>query len=600
MPQINFDIEGAQAHGYTDDQIADAIASKANFDAVSARQAGYTNADIVHHLTGRRLPIDMDAVAADARKKVANDTGVLDSVAVGAGRTFDRLAKGAEQIWNSVTGNDKAQAELKDQAARDDREYQPLKDAHPVATGVGESLPAVAIPAGGAAATVGQAALRMGIGAAVMKGAQYGTPEERLKGATVDGAAATVGGVVVPKLVQMGAGAVKAGVRGLAGNITPEALALYDKAKALGIPVNVAQLSDSKFLKTLASSLEQVPFTGGAKAASAQRTAFTNAVSKTFGENVDKITPEVYNAAKKRLGDSFNDLSKRNTLEVTPAFQKQLQGIADEAAATGSDDTQRAVQNILGRLDEQANVSGGNVPAQTSPILGPNGQPIVTAPATSAPSVVKVPGATYQSIDTELGNIIKGGGEKGLYAKRLQSTLRDAMDQSISPADQEAWQTARSQYRNLKAVRDVVAKDMGNGDVPPTALSNALNSTEAGKEAMAMGTRGTLGELSQVGRQFVRDQVPNSATAQRAIAMSILGGSTFGGAHGVTAAASLMAGGATTGRIIQKIMSSPKTVEMLRKQGISMSDLAKMPPSKLVQLVGGTLGETAADQPEEK
>lgn len=592
MPEVSFNVDAARKHGYSDDEIANEVAKKAKFDIDAARKAGYSSTEVIQHLTGPS--------AADlAQDGLAKNTSVGQATLIGMGRTGDRIVKGARQVWDAATGNEKDAAALKAEAASDDAAYSHLTKAHPVATAVGESLPAVAIPvgAGGVAATALGTAARIGGTAAIMKAAEYGSVEQRAKDAALAGAGGVVGGVVVPKVAGIAVNAAKSGLKGLAGNITPEALALYDRAKQLGIPVNVAQLGDSKFLKTLASSLEQVPFTGGAKAASEQRSAFTNAVSKTFGDDVQKVTPAVYAANKARLGQTFNDLTARNTLNVTPQVNKTLQGIASEAAATGSDDTNRAVQNILGRLDDQANTTGGNIPAKTSPIVGPNGQPIVTAPASNTPAITKVAGKTYQSIDTELGNMIKGGGEKGLFAKRLQSALRDAMDQSIAPADQQAWQTARSQYRNLKAVRDIVAKDMGNGDIPPTALSSALNSTEAGKETMAMGKRGDLGELSQIGRQFVRDQIPNSGTAQRYIAMSILGGGAVsGGVHGLTGAAALLAGGATTGRVIQKVMQDPKTVEILRRQGISMSQLAKLPPSRLAQFLGGVAGEAKTDK----
>ena len=597
MAGIQFDLDGARKAGFTDDQIAESMASKANFDVAGARKVGFTSAQII----GRLMDPTPPKTARDTLlQQNAEDTGVVQSALVGAGHTFDRIGKGMQQGYYALTGDDKAAADLKKRADEEEALYAPLRKAHPIATGVGESLPAMAVPVGGATATVGAAAARMGASAAVSKGLEYGDSEERAKAAALAGTGAAIGGVVIPKAASAMVQAGKAGLSALAGKISPEAYALYDKAKQFGIPVNLAQLSDSKFLKTLASSLQQIPFTGAAKAAATQRTAFTNAVSKTFGDDVEKITPEVYAANKKRLGDTFNDLTQRNNLNIDGKLSGEIKQVADSAAATGSDDTNNAIRNILGRIDEQGQHAGGNIPPQTSPILGPNGQPIVTTPASSTPAVTTIPGSTYQSIDTELTNMIKAGGEKGLYAKNMRETLRNGMDRSIAPADQEAWQTARSQYRNLKAVRDIVAKDMGNGDIPPTALSNALNRNEAGKESMAMGARGDLGELSQIGRQFVRDQIPDSYTGLRQIALGVAGGgAAAGGTHGLMSLGALAAGGATTGRLIQHVMSNPKTVDALRRQGISMSDLMRMPPSRLTQLIGGSAGFAATDQQKE-
>lgn len=591
MP-VQFDVAAARAHGYSDTEIADTIAAKAGFDTAGARKAGFADADIIARLTSAPAPDPANA----ARTKLAQEQGVGTSILIGAGRTFDRIGKGMQQGYYAVTGDKKAAAELDARAKDDDVQYKNLQTVHPVATAVGESLPAMAVPVGGLTGGVVTTAAKLAGAAAIPAALEYGTPEERAKRAALAAGGAVVGGVVVPKVAGLAVAGTKAALKGLAGNITPEALALAARAKQLGIPVNAAQLGDSKFLKTLASSLEQMPFTGGAKSAAAQRTAFTQAVSNTFGEDATKVTPQVYAAAKKRLGSQFDELAARNNLDVTPVLKTKLAGIVADAEATGSDDTIRAVNNVLGRVTEQAASTGGVVPAKTSAILSATGQPIVTAAASNTPVSTKLAGTAYSSIDSELSNIIKAGGEKGLYAKRMQTAIREGMDDSITPADQALWAETRAQYKNLKAVRNSVSKDMGNGDIPPTQLMNGLTSTEAGKEAMAMGGRGTLGELGQIGKQFVRDSVPNSGTAQRAMAMGLIGGGGYAFGADPTTIAGMMVGGATAGRLMNKVLQSPKTIEALGRQGISLKDLAKMPPSTIAQIVGGVTGMATTNQ----
>jgi curved DNA-binding protein CbpA len=55
-----FDLQGARSAGLDDDQIADALASRANFDVQGARRAGYTSAQIIpllmSRLRGERSP----------------------------------------------------------------------------------------------------------------------------------------------------------------------------------------------------------------------------------------------------------------------------------------------------------------------------------------------------------------------------------------------------------------------------------------------------------------------------------------------------------------------------------------------------------------
>jgi len=524
----------------------------------------------------KREPVDVEAAGQDAVRKQAQEMGGGDAIAMGAGNMFSRVNRGLEQAYRTVIGDEEGLANLKQRSEREEKLYKPFVEERPVLTAVGASLPAAVVPAAAPAASVGGTMARLGAAGAAPQALSYGTAGERAENAAIGAVGNVVGGAVVPKALELGVNAGKTALKGLAGKITPEAMALYERAKQLGIPVNLAQLGDSKFLKTLASTVEQVPLTGAAKKVDAQRSAYNQAVARTFGEDADRITPEVYAAAKKRIGGEFNNLSGRNNLTVTPQFRQNVDQILKEAEATGSDDTVRAVRNISDRLSNQT--------AQGSPILGPNGQPV------SAPTMV-IPGKTYQSIDTELSNIIKGGGEKGFFAKRLRNEIQGAFDQSISAADQGAWQEARSQYKNLKAVRDIVAKDADNGNIPPTRLMSALNNSEAGKEAMAMGTRGQLGELGQIGRQFVRDPIANSGTVPRAVSMGVLGGSAWTAPMSTAAVAATTVG---TGRLVTKLINSPRVIQAVTSRGVSARDLMNMPPSQALQIIGGATGMTAA------
>jgi hypothetical protein len=600
MP-INFDVQAARSHGYTDTQIADAIAQKAGFDVTGAREAGHQDLDIITHLTGaparpRAVPVDVDAHVADALKTQAEGMSTREAVETGAGRTFDMIGKGLQQMYYGATGNQPELDALKSRADHNKALYAPIQEAHPVATAVGESAPSLVIPGAGAGATALGAAGKLALGSAIPAALEYGTVEERAQKAALAGGGAAVGGVVIPKAIGGLFNVAKGTLKGMAGNITAEALALANHAKALGIPVNVAQLGDSKFLKTLSSVLEQMPFSGGSKTAAAQKEAYTRAVANTFGEDAGKITPEVYAAAKARLGNEFNELAARNNLDVTSGLKSKLAGIFTDAQSTASDDTVRAVKNIMERVTKQGESKGGHTPAKLSNVLDASGNPIVIQAATDTPISTKLAGSVYSSIDSELSNIIKAGGEKGLYAKRLQTAIREGMDTSISAADQAAWNQTRGQYKNLKAVRSIVAKDMADGNVPPSQLMNALNSTDAGKEAMAMGTRGTLGELGRIGKEFVRDAVPNSGTAQRGMAMGIIGGGGYAFGADPLTIAGMMAGGATTGRLLNKVLNSPKTVAALTARGIPLKDLMKLPPDKLTQVLGSTIGMTATNQ----
>jgi len=138
-------------------------------------------------------------IAAQAKPQEApslqapfEDPGFAKTLLIGTGRTFDRIGKGAQQMYYSATGDEKALADLKAQAASDDAAYEPLKKARPFATGIGESLPSLAIPGGGAATLWGNVA-RMGAAGALPGMLEYGSISDRLeRGATGAAAGASV------------------------------------------------------------------------------------------------------------------------------------------------------------------------------------------------------------------------------------------------------------------------------------------------------------------------------------------------------------------------------------------------------------------------
>lgn len=133
------------------------------------------------------------APAAPQQKPEFEDPGFGESLLIGAGRTFDRIGKGMQQLYYGAKGDKKELAALKARAEDDDRAYKPLQEARPFATGIGEALPSMVLPAGGAATWTGNA-LRMGTAAAIPAALEYGDAGDRLLKGTVAGLA----GAAVP------------------------------------------------------------------------------------------------------------------------------------------------------------------------------------------------------------------------------------------------------------------------------------------------------------------------------------------------------------------------------------------------------------------
>lgn len=314
---------------------------------------------------------------------------------------------------------------------------------------------------------------------------------------TAVGAGAGVVGNIIPRAISAGVQSVKPYVTQAAaklfGAVDPETAALAQRAQQLGINLTAPQLSSARVPKLLDSVSAKVPFSGAGAAQRAQQAQFNRAVASTFGESTDKITPDVYAAAKQRIGQTFNDLTKRNSLKVSDQLLNDLGTIQQEAVGSGDEGAAKAVNNAIAKLlDKQENGT--------------------------------LPGRIYQTMDSEMGRAMKSGGSPSYYLGQVRDAIRNAMDQSIAPEDQAAWQTARAQYKALKTVRDLVSKDSGNGNISPASLMGRVTANNAGKEAMASGRGGDLGDLARIGQRFLKDPIPNSGTPERLLGYGALGG----------------------------------------------------------------------------
>jgi hypothetical protein len=400
---------------------------------------------------------------------------VMDKILAGAGKAVSDTGLGLRQMVGAAS-----QEEVSERKKRD----ATLMGTIPGMVGNvgGQIAQMAALPALKAAPYLGAAAQ-----GALFAGSQpVQEGDSRVGNAAVGGALGAAGQGI--------ADIAGKGISALSSKIGPEVRALHQKAMEAGIPVNAAQLGDSRVMKTLQSTLERIPFTGAQGKREVQQQAFNRAVSRTFGEDSHKITREVYANAKARIGGEFERLTANNNLPLTQELADKLASVSSEATKFGTDDSARAVANAIDEL------------------LG------------KADDVGNIPGRAYQSLDSKLGKLMKGGGEKAMYLGELRDTIRSAMDDAISSGDREAWKKARSQYKSLKTVRDLVAKEGADGNINPALLMGRVNSSQAGKEANAMGRGGQMADLARIGRQFVRDPIPDSGTASRMATMGLLGG----------------------------------------------------------------------------
>lgn len=322
-------------------------------------------------------------------------------------------------------------------------------------------------------------------------------------------------------------------VRPVQSSLNPEQQRLAQLALKEGIPLDAAAQTGSKPLQTINSVMSNLPLTASAEAAKQEaiKNAFNQAVLKRSGITGISATPDVLGAQKKALGSVFEDVASRNSIDFNKgALTTKLADISKEAER---------------RL------------AQPGPIVNTVDDILADAAKTGS-----MPGLKYQGWRSTL-NSMAGNDTQGKLAADIKRALNEAFDTQVSGADAEAWKTASRQYANLKTISKAMGgagNDAASGNIPAAQLSQALRNAVS-TEGKALG-RGDLNDISRIGELFVKNQIPDSGTAQRQFWQSLLtggglgGGALMMGADPTTAAA--VAGGSLAGpKLAQALLNRP-------------------------------------------
>lgn len=391
-----------------------------------------------------------------------------------------------------------------------------------VAEGMNTPISASEALATTAPQTMGQAASVAAAGAG-SEGAHQAFPNSNV--APVLGALA--GGASIP-----GASSLSTAVR---ESVAPEAATVVkpiaQKALEYGIPLTRSQIGDSRFNQGLASVAEKMPLSGGAAFRDTQQTAFNKAVASTFGEDADKITPEVINNAYKNIGAKFDNVHSGLQVKVNDGIMNQLGSIEEDAKNSITGDHYKIVQNninkFLGDIDENGIIPGEKLNSLRS-------------------NIAKTLKSTKNDASPYLGDI---------HDLVMNAATAD------NPATQQMLNEARLQYKNLKTIEPLAAK-ADRGNISPALLTNVVRQSY---RDFTRGGGGKLGDLARIGNTFLKEKVPNSGTPERQMMMSGL--KTVGAAAtgaGAIAAPSVIApaiGGLGAARLFNKFNQSQAGVQ---------------------------------------
>jgi len=316
-----------------------------------------------------------------------------------------------------------------------------------------------------------------------------------------------------------GAGATQAVGRAVSpvrATIPPERQALVDAATSEGLTnLTPGEVTGNSVLKNLEQSFAQLPGTSGREAARSRETQlqFNEAMLRKGGQLGNIADPDTVKGYLADVGSTIGSIADRNIMAVFPKVSKALDDM--EAGLSGVPvDTERVMRS---RIDDIRKVMiPVNIEGEGAPVAA-------------------IPGRSYRMQDTAIGAAIRNTDNSDTRSALidLRKLLRGAMDDSISPEDAEAWQTARRHYANLKVIQDAVSgagEKAALGHVPPLAVRGALTRSLS-KDDYAIGM-GDTNQLARIGQSLLRPP-PDPGTATRGTMMRMLQGGAPAATSGI-------------------------------------------------------------------
>jgi hypothetical protein len=482
------------------------------FDVEGAKAAGYSDAEIAQHLASTQPQPTM--AEAGARGLGLGVRDVLEGATALPGMALDAVTYPGRLLNRSLGITTTAPSDIVQAGINATNLPQPETS--------GEKLRSAAVQGGASAISTAGLGAVPGVASAFpaaanalmtnlpsqivgsMTGPVAGEATRQAGGGPVAQTAATVLGGLAGAAATPVVGRAISPVR---AEIPPQRAALVQTARDEGIPLSPGEETGSRVLKNMEGAFAQLPGTAGPEAErqTATQQAFNAAMLRRGGVSGNLADPDTLNHALGQVGGTIGDIASRNVLAVHPELQTTL------------GDIEANLQFIPHEARDALQARINDIREAMIP---------VTADAPGAP-VAAIPGPAYRRLDTAMGNTIRQTGNTDLRAatRDLRQVLRGAMDDSISPEDADAWQTARRQYANLKVIQNAVSgagEKAALGNIPPLAVKGALDKSLS-EGGYARGA-GDTNQLARIGQSLLREPA-DPGTAQRASMMRLLQGS---------------------------------------------------------------------------
>lgn len=347
-------------------------------------------------------------------------------------------------------------------------------------------------------------------------------------------------GAMIGASIPVAAKAVGAVGRAVGRTMSPSAdtQAVAQTAQRYGIPLGLGDVAENKAIQATRSILRDAPISGGMAqtARESQQEAFNKAVGSTFGAPEKKLTLDVLDQAKQRLGGEFDRIWNNNVLQVDPKMVNTLQSVRDQAQKLPTNEGGSVLREIDDLYSKMVPDAQGNliIPGDV---------------ANKFQSYLRRRGESFPALSEEFG--------------QLRRSILDTFNASVTPADAAALTLNRSQYKAFKTVEPILrSAELGiagrtAGDIPAALLPQAVNRSYGNLQ------NAPLAELSQVGSRFLVDRTSQTGGSARAALQNTAIGAALMGTGGLPA----LVAGVPAAAGLQKLMQSPGAAQLLMGQG---------------------------------
>jgi hypothetical protein len=382
------------------------------------------------------------------------------------------------------------------------------RTAYGVGEGVGNAL-SVLVPAGAVAGTARAGTATQGVANALasqpITQLVAGATAGGVTGATDNPWLGLAAGAAVPIAASVGRGIISP----TTNRLSPQEARIVQTADAEGVRLTPAQRTGSPALKGIEGTMAGTPGPSGPmqRALNNQRADFNRAVLTRAGITADDASPETVARAFQNVGQTFDDLAARTTLNVDNQFTNAVQRVAQDYGRRLETNVAPIFQSYM---DDIAQLTQATAQGQNPQIAG----------------------EIYSRIRSDIGRTIRANGRNPDLQRALggiQDALDDVVERSASGALRQEWRETRRQYQALmtidKAMQGGTQADRSAGNVPLNALRQAV---AQGDRAGYSRGRGQLNELSRVG-DFIGQRIPDSGTAGREAVLNPLKWPVMGG-----------------------------------------------------------------------